>query len=211
MVTPTFSVNIIIVTPSDIIRRGLQSLFANTPYSCTSFNTIESIPFSSIHNVIVFLYDPHEDELTIKQQIIGLKNINRDIRVIVLSSRTNLRFIWNTLEQGANGFLCLHEQTAQRIMLFIQDNNPDVLCLSPTAQKALTMLRYYGDIQLTEYQREVINLMLQQKSASQIAKALHRNLDAVYQVQRRLRDFFSVSNNSDLVQKLTDLDFIQTT
>lgn len=207
MTISTTKINIGIISSSDLMRQGLQLLFEKTIHICTSYSSIEQVTRYK-RDSIFFLYDPREDELNIRQQITTLKNHNKLSSIIILSSCTSPRFIWNILEQGANGFLCLHEQSWQRILLFLEDNHRETLCLSPTAQKALTELQHFDGIQLTEYQRQVIQLMLQQKTAPQIAQRLDKSLDAVYQVQRRIRDSFAVNNNSELVKKLVDLGVI---
>lgn len=207
MTVSTTKSNIIIVSPSDLIRQGLRLLFGQTIHNCRSYSSVDEVIYHK-KDSIFFLYDPHENEFSIRQQITTLKNQNRYISVIIISSCTSPRFIWNLLEHGANGFLCLHEQSWQRILLFLEDNHRDILCLSPTAQKALVELKHFEGIQLTVYQRQIVELMLQRKTPPQIAQKLDKSLDAVYQVQRRIRDLFSVNNNSELLNKLVDLGLI---
>jgi DNA-binding NarL/FixJ family response regulator len=110
-----------------------------------------------------------------------------------------------------SGYLYLRDRLVSRIPLILEDVLNGSLYLSPSAQAALTSIRYYRSQNLTTYQANVLRLMTKHWTANRIASELGRSTAAIYQVQKLLRELFVVETNSELIQKVTTFQILEIT
>ncbi|MEQ8671753.1 MAG: hypothetical protein RLP44_01600 [Aggregatilineales bacterium] len=133
---------------------------------------------------------------------------NPDSKRVLLSHDPSPPFIQKTLTDGFQGYLYLGDTLADRLQQGIYDVMDGGRYLSPTASSALERLEYFSEVtrwQLTPYQQEVLKLMRDHWSTGQIAAHLNRKPNAIYQVQRLLRELFDAPTNSHLIHDLNEL------
>lgn len=129
-------------------------------------------------------------------------------RLILIDTAPSPERLLRAQQAGISGCLCLIDSLVDRLPGAVRDVAAGGRYLSPTAAALLASLE--NDIhliqpRLTAYQRDVLHLMARHWSAAKIATQLGRSRDAIYQVQRILRDLFEVSSNSELVERARQL------
>lgn len=128
-------------------------------------------------------------------------------KLIVLAPEGYPIKVWQAIQQGVNGYLCMTDRLTERLPQLVQEIDTNRLYLSPSAQLALATVQHFRQQRLTNYQHEVLRLMLKQWTVTRIANDLGRSRQAIYQVQRYLREVFDATNNADLLHILTELGF----
>jgi hypothetical protein len=119
--------------------------------------------------------------------------------------------IVQTLRTNTKGYLYLGDSLLERLPQAVKDVLAGGTYLSPSVSSALEDYRYYEPYcqRLTLYHRQVIAHMTHYHPAGQIASELGRTLQAIYQVQRYLRDQFDADNNGALLDRLAALGIVQ--
>lgn len=194
---------VLIATPSDLLEASLKSALVECRFSVTTAASANVIVTGETSADVVFLDDRLLDELTVE---IILAYINCPL--ILLSASCDALYVWQMVQAGASGYLYLQDRLLPRLRLTVEDVCSGGLYLSPSAQIALATIRHYREQHLTAYQRDVMRLMVKHWTAPRIARALGRKTDAIYQVQRYLRQVFDVQTNSELIQRAQSLNLI---
>jgi DNA-binding NarL/FixJ family response regulator len=200
--------HILIITPSDIIATAFQTIL-----------TAQDIPTSCINNVSDNYAGHHAPNLIFLDDAIiaadtRLERIQKkypNSKIVIMSIACEPAQIWKMMEAGVRGYLCLHDRLVSRLPLILEDVLNGGLYLSPTAQAALTSIRYYRSQDLTDYQANVLRLMAKHWTANRIASELGRSTAAIYQVQKLLRETFDAETNSELVEKVMSLKLLDVT
>ena len=197
--------HVLIITPSDLIATAFQTLLTAQDISavCTSDVSDSHVSHPAPH--IIFL----DDALIATDNLLKrLQKKYRNSKVIVLSLDCEPIHVWEMIEAGISGFIYLRDRLVSRIPLILEDVLNGSLYLSPSAQAALTSIRYYRSQDLTDYQADVLRLMIKHWTANRIASELGRSTAAIYQVQKFLRETFDAETNSELVQKVVSLKLV---
>lgn len=174
--------HVLIITPSDLITTAFQTLLAAQDISTVCINHVSDTPANYLAQII-FLDD------AIIATSTGLERIQKQYpnsKIVILSLVCEPIHIWNMLEAGVSGYLYLRDRLVSRIPLILEDVLNGSPYLSPSAQAALTSIRYYRSQALTDYQADVLRLMTKHWTANRIASELGRSTAAIYQVQKFL-------------------------
>ncbi len=132
-------------------------------------------------------------------------------KVIRLSACITPCWVHQAIHQGAKGYLYLGDTLLERLPQAVRDVLAGGLYLSPSASAALSEYQYFLPYvqRITAYHRQVIDQMAQYRPAGQIAVRLGRTTQAIYQVQRYLREQFEAETNGALLDRLAALGLIQ--
>lgn len=132
-------------------------------------------------------------------------------RVIRISNCIAPCTVHTALASGAKGYLYLGDSLIDRLPQAVRDVLAGGVYLSPSASTALEEYRYFESYlsKITPYHRQVLDHMLDYCTAGQIAALLGRTTQAIYQVQRYLREQFEASSNGALLERLTALGVLE--
>lgn len=191
-----------VISSSDLMRLALENLLISHSCRVAIYANIEQFRHSRFPAHFILLHNLSDNEALLKQQIAMLQLSSASVKVLVISSHCEPTFIWNLIQAGTSGILCLQDDLCQWIGIHLKNPQSSTLLLSPHAQSALGNVQYFQQLHLTDYQRQVLCLMRQCTSTQDIARHLNRSMGAIYQVQHLLRDLFEVSSNKELIAKI---------
>jgi len=132
-------------------------------------------------------------------------------RVILLACHYDYLQVAAALRHGVDGYLYLGDRLAAQLPEVVGDVLAGAAYISPTAVKMFATQQFERSAverRLSDYQREVLRLMLAQQDTSQIAASLGRTTTAIYQVQKHLREVFGARSNPDLLSRAGALGFV---
>jgi two-component system, NarL family, response regulator NreC len=182
-------ITIIIADDHQILRQGLKTLLEKEPdmevvaEAEDGRRTVTLVREFTPHVVIMDVNMPDLNGIEATRQILSEYP---DMKVIALSMHADRRFVINMLKAGAHGYLlkdCAFEELAQAIRLVMGSKT----YLSPGVAEIVVkdyVHRVPGPAQtafsvLTAREREVLQLMAEGKSTSQIAELLHISIKTV--------------------------------
>lgn len=183
------SIRIIIADDHQIVRQGLSTLLAKEPdmevvaEAENGRKVVQMAKELSPHIVIMDVNMPDLNGIEATRQIL---HASPAVKVIALSMHTDRRFVVNMLKAGACGYLlkdCAFEELAHAIRLvmanktYLSPGVSDIVIkdyvrgLSTPGSSAFSVL--------TAREREVLQLMAEGKTTSQIAEHLHISVKTV--------------------------------
>ncbi len=215
------NIRIIIADDHQIVRQGLSTLLAKEPdmeVVAEAENGRKAVQLTkemSPHVVIMDVNMPDLNGIEATRQIL---HANPGVRVIALSMHTDRRFVVNMLKAGASGYLlkdCAFEELAQAIRLvmanktYLSPGVSDIVIkdyvqgLSAPGSSAFSVL--------TAREREVLQLMAEGKSTSQIAEHLHISVKTVETHRQQVMHKLGIHSIAELTkyairEGLTSLD-----
>jgi two-component system response regulator NreC len=183
------SIKIIIADDHQIVREGLSTLLAKEPdmevvaEAENGRKVVQLAKELSPHIVIMDVNMPDLNGIEATRQIL---NASPAIRVIALSMHTDRRFVVNMLKAGASGYLlkdCAFEELSHAIRLVMANKtylSPGVsdIVIKDYVQGLATPSASAFSV-LTNREREVLQLMAEGKTTSQIAEHLHISVKTV--------------------------------
>lgn len=215
------SIRIIIADDHQIVRQGLSTLLAKEPdmeVVAEAENGRKVVQLSKElvpHVVIMDVNMPDLNGIEATRQI--LHNLPA-IKVIALSMHTDRRFVVNMLKAGASGYLlkdCAFEELAHAIRLVMANKT----YLSPGVSDIVIKDYVYGLSTpgssafsvLTNREREVLQLMAEGKSTSQIGEYLHISVKTVETHRQQVMHKLGIHSVAELTkyairEGLTSLD-----
>lgn len=214
-------IRIIIVDDHQIVRQGLSTLLAKEPdmeVVAEAENGRKAVQLTkelAPHIVIMDVNMPDLNGIEATRQIL---HHNPDVKVIALSMHADRRFVVNMLKAGASGYLlkdCAFEELAQAIRLvmanktYLSPGVSDIVIkdyvhgLSAPGSSAFSVL--------TAREREVLQLMAEGKSTSQIAEYLNISIKTVETHRQQLMHKLGIHSVAELTkyairEGLTSLD-----
>jgi DNA-binding NarL/FixJ family response regulator len=130
---------------------------------------------------------------------------------ILLTSRCDPLYVQRMIERGFSGYLYLGDSLVDRLPQAVKDVAENGMYLSPSAAAALARIEHYEENlqpRLNAYHFEVLSLMAQHWHAGRIAAHLGRTINAIYQVQRYLRNLFEVETTGELLERARTLGLL---
>jgi DNA-binding NarL/FixJ family response regulator len=198
--------HVLIITPSDLITTAFQTLLTAQDILTVCISNLSESPVNYLAHII-FLDDA---VIAADTRLERIQKKYPNSKIVILSLVCEPIHVWNVIEAGVSGYLYLRDRLVSRILLILEDVLNGSLYLSPSAQAALTSIRYYHSQDLTTYQADVLRLMTKHWTANRIASELVRSTTAIYQVQKLLRETFDGETTSELIQKVASLKLLDT-
>ena len=204
------NIRVIIADDHKILRQGLQALLQREPdmemlaEAEDGRQTVTLVSELIPHIVIMDVKMPTLNGIEATRQI--LSN-HPDVKVIALSIYSDRRYVINMLKAGAHGYLlkdCAFEELAQAIRLVMANKtylSPGVAEIvvkdfvqrvPDTSQSAFSVL--------TNREREVLQLMAEGQSTSQIAELLHISVKTVDTHRQQIRHKIGIKNVAELTK-----------
>lgn len=207
----TTKIRVIIADDHQIVRDGLCSLLEKEP-------DLEVIAAVEDGRTTVRLVEELQPDVVIMDismpglnGIEATRKITRDfpnIKVIALSMHDDGRFVMNMLKAGASGYLlkdCAFKELAKAIHVVVRTGksylSPDITDVVVdsyvTGQSGPEPLLY---TLLTHREREVLQLVVEGKTSSQIAEILYVSVKTVETHRTQLMHKLKINNLADLVK-----------
>jgi hypothetical protein len=198
MNSPRNSHSISLHLGSDLTERAVTHLLCSAGFAVESNSSaLANVP--SLHLMIVDDFAPDIAPTSTSPRIIRISNCIAPCTVHA------------ALARGTKGYLYLGDSLTDRLPQAVKDVLAGGVYLSPSASTALEEYRYFQSYltKITPYHRQVLDHMLEYRTAGQIAALLGRTTQAIYQVQRYLREQFEANSNGALLERLTALGVLQ--
>lgn len=206
----TIDVRVIIVDDHRIIRQGLRSLLESQPWvevvgeAEDGHTAVELVRETQPDIVITDITMPNLNGIDATNQITKLFP---KVKVIGLSGHSDNAFVSRMLKAGASAYVlkkCLFEELLNAIRIVSRGGR----YLSPEVTKDLLgdyiqVLSQSADSSLenlTEREREVLQLVAEGKSTKQIALQLHVGSKAIESNRRRIMEKLNSRSVADLVK-----------
>lgn len=120
------------------------------------------------------------------------------LRVVVVTAIQDPQLVKAAAEKGASGYILKEEALSSFLPLAIRGVSKGETWFSPMSTQQ--MVRGEGEeTELSEYQRDILRLMVQGETPQDIAKSLGRSVSAVYSAQSQIREKLAVETNEQAV------------
>ncbi len=176
--------NILIVEDHELTRFGLKTTFEGVDYveniyeADSAENAIKIFNENKIDIIIMDLGLPNMNGIEATRQI---KNLNKDVKVIILTSHNDEKEVLNSLKAGANAY-CSKEINPQRLIQVVQSVADGAAWFDPSIAhivlKASTSAPSFDtetnrkDYDLTAREAQILKLMTEGYSNMEIAQIL---------------------------------------
>lgn len=176
--------NLLIVEDHELTRFGLRTTFEDVDYVGTIYEAssaedgLEILKNNKIELVIMDLGLPNMNGIEATQAI---REINKDVKIIILTSHNDEKEVLNSLKAGANAY-CSKEINLQRLVQVVQSVSEGAAWFDPsiahivlqatTNTKIETNDTTYKDFELTAREAQILKLMTEGYSNMEIAKHL---------------------------------------
>jgi DNA-binding NarL/FixJ family response regulator len=184
-------IRVVLIEDYKLIRVGLLSVLNSDRHIQVvgeAETAEEGLRLVRLHNPEVVLMDlglPGMNGVDATQEI---KNFNKEIKVVVLTSHRNDDEVLAALGAGANAY-CLKDVPSNRLLEVIKSVQEGAAWLDPSiAQVALNVFTHGpslarpsggADIKLTEREKLILELLVQGKSNSEIADKLYVSVHTI--------------------------------
>ncbi len=176
--------NILIVEDHELTRFGLKTTFEGVDYveniyeAESAETAIEVFAQNQIDVVIMDLGLPNMNGIEATKQ---LRDTNKDVKIIILTSHNDEKEVLNSLKAGANAY-CSKEINPQRLVSVVQSVADGAAWFDPSIAhivlKASTSSRNFDgettakDYELTSREKQILKLMTEGYSNMEIAQLL---------------------------------------
>ncbi len=176
-------INILIVEDHELTRFGLKTTFEDVDFigviyeASSAEDALEIFKNNPIDVVIMDLGLPNMNGIEATQAI---HNLNKDTKIIILTSHNDEKEVLNSLKAGANAY-CSKEINLQRLVQVVQSVadgaawfDPSIahVVLQATAKSEVEPDEKYKDYDLTAREAQILKLMTEGHSNMEIAQKL---------------------------------------
>jgi DNA-binding NarL/FixJ family response regulator len=196
-----------VLAQSDLTRLAVMTALHQAGINAI---TIEDVPPSTsiIQHIAVLIMDEYAAQ--------GAEGGSLSLSIpcskqILLSGRCDPLYVQRVIARGFSGYLYLGDSLVDRLPQAVKDVAENGMYLSPSAAAALARIEHYEQNlqpRLNAYHFEVLSLMEQHWHAGRIATHLGRTINAIYQVQRYLRNLFEVETTGELLERARTLGLL---
>lgn len=173
------SVRVAICDQSPVMRYGLNTILSGDPgiemvFEASSYTEVLN-KYDSI-NTDVILIDLEENGQSGLRFLREFRELLPEVKIIALSECSNKNRIVEFIEMGIKGFQCKHESSAEDIIHAVHTVHQGGTNLSPCVMDALLanlqMKQDKPEVNLSNREKQVLDLVAKGKSNSDIAKNL---------------------------------------
>lgn len=215
------AVQVILADDHRIVREGLVAMLSSDPGievvgECgNGRDTVNMARKLQPDLIVMDVSMPDLNGIDATRRIMGLKN---NTKVLALSSHSDEQFVKGMLQAGASGYL-LKECAGNELILAIRTIRRGRVYVSPEVAGLIVndyVSRLSGDVVrdkpiLSSREREVLQLIAEGRSTSQIGEQLHLSVKTVESHRKRIMDKLEIRNVAGLTkyaikEGLTSLD-----
>lgn len=122
------------------------------------------------------------------------------VRILVVTAVQDPHLVKAASQRHAAGYVLKEEALSALLPLAVRDVHAGHLWFSPKASQILfDQSLPPAELNLSNYQMDVLRLMVQGKSPEEIAEAMQRSLAGVYNAQHLIREKLTVDTNEQAV------------
>ena len=216
-------ITILIVDDHAVLRTGLKLLLEAQKDMKVVGETgsgKEALQIAEDLKPRVILLDLSLDDLNGLDILIELKNIDRQIKVLVLTMHDDEGYLHKVLERGGDGYI-LKKAADIELLTAIRAVNRDEIFLDPSLTKAILKNIYNTHRKetpeeeeeeeiLSNREKEVLKLVALGFTNKQIANQLLVSIKTVESHKARIRDKLNMNYRSDLVKYAIEKGMINT-
>lgn len=196
------SIRVQVADDHDVVVEGVRSILKDQP-DIEIFGTVirsgdgllETVQATHPDVLLLDVKMPNFDMLTALGQLSALAP---RLRVIIITAQQDPQLVKAASEKGAAGYILKEEALSSLLPLAIREVVAGGLWFSPRAGQHL-IRRPVIEAGLSEYQRDVLRLMVRGETPEGIAKALQRSVSAVYSAQAQIREKLAVETNEQAI------------
>lgn len=181
------TITIGVAEDQDIYRNGLIGMLNNVPH----FNVI--IDSNSGKDMLVRLKETQPNVVLLDYRMEGMNGIetaakiNRhypDVRILMLSMYDAQEFVLRAIENGANGYITKDDDPAEIVSAiesvmatgyYLNDRTSKILISQMVKSGAVKPIFSYENVQFTDAEYRVINLICREYSTIEISKLLFKS------------------------------------
>jgi len=149
-------------------------------------------------NPDVLLLDVKMPDFDVLTTLGHLNDLAPRMRTIVVTAYQDPQLVKAVAEKGAAGYILKEEALSTLLPLAIRGVAEGSLWFSPRSTQHL-MQGYGGETDLSEYQRDVLRLMVRCETPQEIARTLQRSISAIYSAQSQIREKLGVETNEQAI------------
>lgn len=200
----TRQIRVLVIDDHDLIVEGVKSILRAEP----DFEPV-SVPVHGETEVLeaiqscqpdILLLDAKMPDFDLLSALDKIGALLPQLRVIVVTAQQDPLLVKAAARGGAAGYVLKEESLSDVLPVAIRDVARGQNWYSPRASQYLFQ-NVTATLCLSEYQREVLRLMVGGKTPGEIAGALQRSLGAIYDAQEKLRAKLNVMTNEQAVMK----------
>lgn len=191
-----------IVDDHDVVIEGLSSILQNEPgielikpHLQTAKNLVNELLKSQPD---VLLLDVRMPEFDILEALTSLRTALPNMRVIVVTAHQDPQLVKAAAKKGAAGYILKEEALSNLLPMAVREVAGGNRWFSPKSSHRLLNAEtpYTG---LSEYQLDVLRMMVQGKTPNSIALSLNKSVAAVYSAQNQIREKLSLETNEQAI------------
>jgi DNA-binding NarL/FixJ family response regulator len=202
--------NILIVDDHPIFKTGLKTVLVKTNLFATFYdakNGLEAIAIVSKEKIDLILMDISMPEMNGVEATAKIMKIRPNIKIIALTMYCDSRYVYELFKNGAKGYLLKdapYQEVCKAINMVLKGDeyySPKVQLILATVYKEYSKgsSKYDEHFEITNMQKQVLQLLCKQYSSEDIAKELGLSVNTVYRHRQDLLDRTKSTNLAGLV------------
>ncbi len=199
----TTLIRVQIMDDHDLIVEGVKSILANEAdmeaVFVPSHGEAEALDAIRRCHPDVLLLDARMPDFDLLSALDKIRVQFPSVRVIVVTAQQDPALVKAVASHGTAGYVLKEEGLSQLLPVAIREVACGQRCYSPRASEYLLQQQTGFPPDLTDYQRDVLRLMVSGKAPREIAQRLQRSVNAVYAVQEAMRERLGVATNQELI------------
>ncbi len=198
------SIRVQMADDHEVVREGIRRILGDEPdiqvidSDIVSGDQLISLVEQGRADILLLdLKMPRFNLLTALPQLATLQKP----RVIVITAQYDPLLIRTLTDYGVAGFLLKEESLSKMLPEAIREVTRGGVWFSPKAQGLLLASNTSPDYRLSLYEKQVLTLMSQGQTPTDIAGQLGRTIHSVYSAQEEIRLKLEVTNNEGAIVK----------
>lgn len=195
-------IRILIVEANVVIRDGMRVVLERTVLPHSSVEAAAVLPHESQLGEVTILYlsDNHHAPTPYAALIRKLRAALPTLKIVVLSERFNAPFIKQMIQSGAHGFIYMKDDLELSLNNSVSTLGRDLRYFSPKVAELLaTEMSFVTGGDLTEMDKQVLQMIAQDFTVQQIAQQLGVSDRSVYRSKAKIREVLNIQNSDNIV------------
>ncbi|NIS79994.1 MAG: response regulator [Anaerolineales bacterium] len=196
------TIRVQIADDHDVVVQGVTSILEAEadievvgPTISSGDELIENVREATPNVLLLDVKMPDFDMLTTLGRLTALMP---RLRTIIVTAQQDPQLVKAAADKGAAGYILKEEALSSLLPLAIRGVAKGELWFSPRSTQHL-IGGYTDELDLSEYRRDVLRLMVHGKTPQEIAHSLQRSVSAIYSAQTLIREKLGVDTNEQAI------------
>lgn len=195
-------VRVLVADDHDVVVEGIQSILREAPDMEVVGPPIRSgeALIETVQKIRpdVLLLDAKMPAFDMPSTLERLAMAMPMLRIIVVTAHQDPQLVKLASDKGAAGYILKEEALSSLLPLAVRDVATGSFWFSPRASRYLLQASA-PKYDLSEYQRDVLRLMVTGQPPEGVAAALKRSISAIYSAQSQIREKLGVETNEQAI------------